>query len=97
MTAEEFAGKIKAYRQIHGITQEEASGYFGLSVRTWQNWEIARNMPRGYGLTSLLAALEKSGPEKHSKAEKRSKRSKPPTVRQVGPDREEEGLATHLL
>ena len=29
----------------------------GISVRTLQNWEIARNMPRGFGLGALLKVI----------------------------------------
>jgi len=99
MTAEEFARKIKVYRKLNGLTQGQAAEFFGLSVRTWQNWEIARNMPRGYGLISLLAMLEKSGPGKKSPGTKKRQKSQGVTPpRRVEPVREEEeGLATHLL
>jgi DNA-binding transcriptional regulator YiaG len=29
----------------------------GISVRTLQNWEIARNMPRGFGLQALVKMI----------------------------------------
>jgi DNA-binding transcriptional regulator YiaG len=56
---EYFAGaKLdKDYRERRRFTQEEAADKLGVSVRTLQNWEIARNMPRGFGLSALLKVI----------------------------------------
>jgi len=58
MTREEFKETIKRWRERKGFTQQEAADHIGISVRTLQNWEIARNMPNGYGLKALLAELK---------------------------------------
>ena len=50
---------LKDYRERRRFTQEDAAMHLGVSVRTLQNWEIARNMPRGFGLRALVATLEK--------------------------------------
>jgi len=59
MTREEFQKTIQRWRAKHGYTQQDAAAHLGISVRTLQNWEIARNMPKGYGLKALLAELKK--------------------------------------
>lgn len=52
----EFADKLKAWRVREGIMQTEAATRLGLpSVRTLQNWEIARVSPHG----ALRAMIEK--------------------------------------
>jgi transcriptional regulator with XRE-family HTH domain len=53
----QFAKLLKDYRERRRYTQEEAAAKLGVSVRTLQNWEIARNMPRGFGHTALLKIL----------------------------------------
>ena len=57
MTRKQFAKKLKAWRERKGFTQADAAKKLGLSARTLQNWEIARNMPRGYGLAALLKVI----------------------------------------
>jgi DNA-binding transcriptional regulator YiaG len=57
MTRKKFATTLKDYRERRRFTQEEAATKLGVSVRTLQNWEIARNMPRGFGLSALLRVL----------------------------------------
>ena len=59
VTRKQFAKLLKDYRERRRFTQEAAAKHLGISVRTLQNWEIARNMPRGFGLQSLVKALEK--------------------------------------
>ncbi|MEI6071095.1 MAG: helix-turn-helix domain-containing protein [Verrucomicrobiae bacterium] len=59
MTREEFQKTIQGWRVKKGFTQQDAADHLGISVRTLQNWEIARNMPNGYGLKALLAELKK--------------------------------------
>jgi DNA-binding transcriptional regulator YiaG len=57
MTRKKFALLVKDYRERKGFTQSEAAAKLGISVRTLQNWEIARNMPRGYGLSALVKVI----------------------------------------
>ena len=57
MTRKQFTKTLKDWRDRKGFTQVEAAKKLGISVRTLQNWEIARNMPRGYGLAALLKVL----------------------------------------
>ena len=57
VTRKKFAKILKDYRDRRRFTQEEAAAKLGVSVRTLQNWEIARNMPRGFGLAALLKVI----------------------------------------
>lgn len=57
MTRKQFTNTLKAWRERKGFTQADAAKKLGLSVRTLQNWEIERNMPRGFGLTALLKVI----------------------------------------
>ncbi|MBU3666874.1 MAG: helix-turn-helix transcriptional regulator [Chthoniobacterales bacterium] len=57
VTRRKFAKILKDYRERRRFTQEEAAAKLGVSVRTLQNWEIARNMPRGFGLAALLKVI----------------------------------------
>jgi len=59
VTRKKFAKLLKDYRERRRFMQEDAAKHLGVSVRTLQNWEIARNMPRGFGLRALIATLEK--------------------------------------
>ncbi|MBU3666793.1 MAG: helix-turn-helix transcriptional regulator [Chthoniobacterales bacterium] len=59
MTRKKFSKLLKDYRERRGFTQEDAAKHLGVSVRTLQNWEIARNMPRAFGLKALVAALKR--------------------------------------
>ncbi len=58
ITSEQFARLLKDYRERYQLTQNEAAAKLGISVCTLQNWEIARNMPRGFGLRALVEVLE---------------------------------------
>ena len=57
VTRRKVAKILKEYRERRRFTQEEAASKLGVSVRTLQNWEIARNMPRGFGLAALLKVI----------------------------------------
>jgi len=57
VTRKKFARILKEYRERRRFTQEEAAAKLGVSVRTLQNWEIARNMPRGFGLAALFKVI----------------------------------------
>jgi len=57
MTRKKFTKSLKAWRDRKGFTQSEAAKHLGISVRTLQNWEIERNMPRGFGLNAPLKAI----------------------------------------
>ncbi len=57
VTRKKFAKLLKNYRERRRFTQEDAAKHLCISVRTLQNWEIARNMPRGFGLAALLRAI----------------------------------------
>ena len=59
MTREKFQRTIQRWRVKKGFTQQDAADHLGISIRTLQNWEIARNMPSGYGLKALLAEMKK--------------------------------------
>ncbi len=57
VTRKKLAKLLKDYRERRRFTQEDAAKHLCISVRTLQNWEIARNMPRGLGLAALLRAI----------------------------------------
>ena len=57
MTHKQFAKTLQVLRERKGFTQADAAKHLGISVRTLQNWEIERNMPRGYGLAALLKVI----------------------------------------
>ncbi len=57
MTRKQFRKTLKDWRERKGLTQTDAAAKLGISVRTLQNWEIARNMPRGYGLAALVKVI----------------------------------------
>ena len=57
VTRKKFAKLLKDYRVRRKFTQEDAAKHLCISVRTLQNWEIARNVPRGFGLNALLKVI----------------------------------------
>ena len=57
MTRKQFRKTIKDWRERKGLTQADAARKLGISIRTLQNWEIARNMPRGFGLSALVKVI----------------------------------------
>jgi transcriptional regulator with XRE-family HTH domain len=48
-----FAARVKAWRERRGLSQSKAARAMGVNLDTLQNWEIARNMPRGIGLAAI--------------------------------------------
>ena len=52
-----FRKLLKRWREAKGFTQQDAAKHLDVSLRTLQNWEIARNMPRGFGLKALVELL----------------------------------------
>ena len=61
VTRKQFRKTIKDWRERKGHTQADAAKKLGISIRTLQNWEIARNMPRGFGLAALVRVLNPRG------------------------------------
>ncbi len=53
----EVALRLKRFRAEHGLTQVQAAEQLGIPLRTLQNWEISRNVPRGFALKVLLSEL----------------------------------------
>jgi DNA-binding transcriptional regulator YiaG len=58
MEKEQFAAKVRAWRKRKNLSQSKAAPVLGVKLDTLQNWEIARNMPRGIGLTAALERLK---------------------------------------
>jgi DNA-binding transcriptional regulator YiaG len=52
-----FAAKLKAWRRRENLSQSEAAEFLNLSIRTLQNWEIARTKPPGIAHRLLLAFI----------------------------------------
>jgi DNA-binding transcriptional regulator YiaG len=52
-----FRKLLKRWREAKGFTKHDAAKHLSASLRTLQNWEIARNMPRGFGLKALVELL----------------------------------------
>lgn len=57
---EEFANALRAWRAKKEFTQAQAADYFDISLRTLQNWEIARTMPVGLACKLLLKEFARS-------------------------------------
>lgn len=57
MTRKQFTKTLIDWRKRKTLSQSEAAKRLGMSARTMQNWEIARNMPREVGLNALLKAI----------------------------------------
>jgi DNA-binding XRE family transcriptional regulator len=62
VTRKKLAKLLKDYRERRRFTQEDAAKHLGVSLRTLQNWEIARNMPRGVWTAGTRDGFGK-GPE----------------------------------
>lgn len=45
---------VKRIRESMGMSQTEFADYFGFSVRTLQEWEQGRSMPRGVARNFLI-------------------------------------------
>lgn len=108
MKAADFARVLKAYRMREGVTQAQASAQLGVPLRTWQNWEIARNLPPSFALAALLDLLDQNSPPPPPSSAKpmrprpaRRKEKKEtvpaPVARTSGETSPASPLATHLL
>lgn len=96
----EFIQALKNYRAKHHFTQEEAAQKLEMSVRSLQNWEIARSMPRGFALVALLKAIGFFPAKSPKPTSIISKSRKKPVKKAVKKEVEELGtksLSTHLL
>lgn len=51
--------KIKELRHLTGMSQREFADYFGISVRTIQEWEQERRTPPSYLVGLLKRILDK--------------------------------------
>lgn len=54
----QFADLLKQWRACSGISQAEAAALINIPVKTLQNWEIARTMPRGAARLYVLSAIK---------------------------------------
>jgi len=86
---------LKEFRKTRGLTQETAAAELGISVRTLQNWEIARNMPGGFGLKALLAVLGAEAPVRPAERQSAPAASATEVGFEHGDD--DQALETHLL
>ena len=103
----EFIQALKNYRAKHHFTQVEAAEKLEMSVRSLQNWEIARSMPRGFALVALLKAigfLPAKSPKPTAsiaKSQKKVKKGISTTTKRVVKKEPEaaapKSLSTHLL
>lgn len=55
------ADKVRAFRASHSLTQPEAAELFGVSPRTWGNWETGLAQPPRT-ILMLIAYYNKYGP-----------------------------------
>jgi transcriptional regulator with XRE-family HTH domain len=53
-----FKDNLKQLREAAGLSQSQLAERAGISVRTIQNWEIGRNVPKADILMQLAAALD---------------------------------------
>jgi transcriptional regulator with XRE-family HTH domain len=95
-----LAARLQEFRRKNHLTQAAAATLLGVPLRTWQNWEISRNTPRGFALHALeqklLSPLPSPPPRRRPTAAPRPPESRPhpaPNSPPVAP----ETLATHLL
>ena len=56
-----FAKKLKAWRKSKALSQSGAAKFLNISVRTLQNWEIARTKPSATACNLLLAIIAPTG------------------------------------
>jgi transcriptional regulator with XRE-family HTH domain len=98
-----LADRLRAFRRTHRLTQEAASERLGVPLRTWQNWEISRNTPRGFALHALEQELARTPPEtppparRNQKKPRTKRRPPPPRPGDASPAEDQITLATHLL
>jgi DNA-binding transcriptional regulator YiaG len=53
-----FAQEFKSWRSRKGFSQSQAAEFLEISVKTLQNWEIARTMPHGIAMSAVRALME---------------------------------------
>jgi DNA-binding transcriptional regulator YiaG len=53
----ELSEQLETWRKRLGMTQREAAGYLGVSVRTFENWSQGRCSPKGFALKSLVEKM----------------------------------------
>jgi transcriptional regulator with XRE-family HTH domain len=77
-----FSKNLQRLRQAAGLSQSELARKSGIAVKTIQNWEIGRNLPRTDALVKLAQALQTTvdgllaRPEPGQTAPKRSRHRK---------------------
>jgi len=52
--------RVKAYREEHGLTQQEMAGLVGVYAETIHRWETGKRQPKGERLRNLLLVLSGS-------------------------------------
>lgn len=52
-----FAIELKRRRARRNFTQEQAADYIGVSLKTYVNWEQARNVPDALKRRAVLARI----------------------------------------
>jgi DNA-binding transcriptional regulator YiaG len=58
MPTKTFAQALRRWRKAQGgITKAEAARRLGVPYRTWQNWELGINEPRGLARRLILESL----------------------------------------
>ena len=55
---DEFAAKVKAWREAKSLSQSEAAKKLGIPVKTLQNWEISRRKPNATLTRFILAKMK---------------------------------------
>jgi DNA-binding transcriptional regulator YiaG len=55
-----FAKQVKEARRRLGLSQSQAATKWGVNLRTLQEWEQAKILPRGETLLRLLPLLQSS-------------------------------------
>ena len=61
-----FSGKLKAYRQIHGLSQKKLGKILKVDSSTVCSWEIGENLPQENILNTLDLMLSPNTTEAHS-------------------------------
>lgn len=74
---------LKDFRAARALTQDAAAEQLGVNLDTLQNWEAARNAPRGLALAFLLQKISptSSAPEKRRPAQRRKSNPTTPGTR----------------
>lgn len=58
ITKQEFAEKLKRFRERNEITQFELAEQLGTSVRNVESWESGRFKPRSIALRMILKMID---------------------------------------